>query len=107
MVLDEYIYESWQCDFCGKEGMNKAEFRKHQWVCDEEDCPVENLFPEYNVCRSGDGADVYMKAETEDGPFYMAWDFRDWVDIMPVWGLKHHDWEPIEREETPFPQFES
>lgn len=105
MVLDKNIRTSWSCP-CGKEGMTQKEFRKHEWKCDVMHSPVKTFFPEYYICRCGDGADVYMKAEREFGPFYMAWDCRDYVDIMPAWELKRHEWEWIEREETPFPRFE-
>lgn len=108
MALEDYVNESWECPECDEDGMNEKEWSEHGTREHPEEDPFSDMYPEYAVCRSeGEGAvHVYMKAETEIGPFYMAWDDRDHVERMPVWELYRHDWEPVLPEDTPFPKFE-
>lgn len=106
-MISDHVHEGWECPECDKTGMTSKEFRSHGVREHAEENPFADFFPEYNVCRcGGEGVNLYMKAETEDGPYYMAWEDRDHVEEMHPWELKRHDWEWIERENTPFPQFE-
>lgn len=107
MGIEDHVSTEWDCPVCIKSGMNNAEWREHVTLEHPEEDPFSDFFPEYHVCRcGGQGGDIFLKAETEVGPYYMAYENRDYVDRMPAWELIRHDWEWIEREETPFPKLE-
>ena len=108
MSLEEHVKKTWECIGCDKDGMTLREFGSHTINEHPDVGPITKLFPEYYVCTCcGEGAaDIYMKAETEDGPYYLAWGGRDYIDEMHPYALLRHDWERIEREDTPFPKFE-
>lgn len=112
MIEEKYINRDWDCpeDDCGKSGMTEREFTNHGIEEHPEKSPFTDLFPEYYVCRcgspSGDAVDVYSLLVQENGPYYMAWGERDYVDEMHPYELLRHDWERVDREETPFPRFE-
>lgn len=110
MIDEQHVNDAWECPSCDEDGMTEQEFTRHKVQKHPEEDPFEGFYPDYNVCGDPDGGDdyvnVYMLAVTECGPFYMAWDDRDYVEVMPPLELMRHDWQPIERENTPFPKFE-
>ncbi len=110
MVLDEHINRSWKCPECDEDGMTELEWQKHTRAEHPEEDPFSDFFPEYFVC--GDSVDAenyraaYLKVENETGPYYMAFDDQDSVEIVDGYELHRHDWQWVEREDTPFPRFE-
>ena len=106
MSLGEHVKESWECIGCDEDGMTAREFRSHTINEHSDIGTISDIFPEYHVCTCGVATDVYMKASSEDGPYYIAWEGRDYIDEMHPYELLRHDWERIEREDTPFPEFE-
>lgn len=110
MTIEDHINRDWKCPDCGKDRMTSKEFRVHGIEEHPDDNPFDNLFPSYYVCRvddeSSERVDVYMKAKTEDGPYYMVRENEDVVEEMHKWELFRHEWEWVAREDTPFTKFE-
>lgn len=103
-MIPEQKIRDWECPECGESGMTAREFRNHGVNVHPEKEPMTDLYPKYYVCRATE-TPVYMLAVAENGPYYMAWDNRDFVDEMHEWDLLRHDWEFIVPEKTPFTEF--
>lgn len=100
-MIEDHIGEV-ECPDCGEQ-VTSEELVEHGWEHDE--WPFSDLFPEYYICDCGP-VPCYLKVERDIGPYYIAWDDRDYVDKVDPYELMRHDWEQVTPDETPFPNFE-
>lgn len=106
MIDEEHLNTSWECEYCGYDNLTQKELRTHTVLQHPHSDPVESLFPQYAVCHCDEGASVYLLAESQLGPFYTTTESKSYVEEMPVYELRKHDWESVERDETPFSEYE-
>lgn len=90
------------CPECGEEVTSKGKV-EHAWEHDE--WPFDDQFPRYYICRASE-THCYLKVERDIGPYYMAWSDSSYVDSVDPFELMRHDWEYVDRDNTPFPRFE-
>lgn len=108
--MKEEFVRKVDCPECDKTDMYSHEFVEHGATEHPNDYPFSGMFPEYVICTDGTAHDdvtaVYMRIDGDNGPFWIAWDDRDYVDKTYPRELMLHDWKPVLRENTPFPRFE-